>query len=61
MAYIARGLKIGLAYHNDSSQWRWAIQASGTAPGEFEKILGTHADLSTAMDNLREAIVARLA
>ena len=61
MAYTARGLKIRVFYDTLASEWRWNVSARGTASGEFADDCGTNADLSTAMDECKAAIVARLA
>tara|TARA_B100001029_G_C14729631_1_gene269616 strand:- start:326 stop:511 length:186 start_codon:yes stop_codon:yes gene_type:complete len=61
MAYTARGLKIGMSYSETASEWSWLIQARGTASGEFADDHGTNSDVSVAVDEIKAAIIARLA
>tara|TARA_B100001113_G_scaffold214896_1_gene176253 strand:+ start:138 stop:323 length:186 start_codon:yes stop_codon:yes gene_type:complete len=61
MAYVPQGLKIGMSYNATASEWSWLIQARGTEPGEFADDCGTNTDVSAAMDEVKAAIIARLA
>ena len=61
MSYTARGLKIGLSYCEPAAEWSWLIQSRGTASGEFAEDHGTNTDVLVAMDDIKAAIIARLA
>jgi len=61
MAYTNDGIKIRMNYDYDNAEWRWYVEAHGTAAGEYSVDSGTSSTHSAALTAISTAITNRLA
>lgn len=61
MAYSNDGIKVRMNYEEDAAEWRWYVEAHGTAAGEYSVDTGVAATHSAALTAMSTAITNRLA
>ena len=61
MAYTNDGIKVRVTYDALALEWRWSVEAKGTALGEMATDCGTAATHTDALTAAGTAITNRLA